>query len=70
MIFEKVALKSYQNLSLVYLYSKFGECKPQVPCKDMKNYEIKEYFALKSKENISLNQSRFFNPNRIFKKSL
>ena len=48
-IFEKIDLKSSEKTPLVYLSTKFGNCKPQVPRKDMKNHEIKEQFALKKK---------------------
>ena len=37
-------------MPLQYLYAKIKSCKPRVPCKDAKNREIKELFALKSKE--------------------
>ena len=56
--FLKITLKSSQNPSLFYLYTKFGKCKSQVPHNDEMNHEIKEKFALKSKKNISVNHSK------------
>ena len=50
MIFEKIAFKSSQNPSFVYLYTKLENCtqvprRTQVPRKDVKNHKIKEEFA-------------------------
>ena len=44
---KKNHFKSSQKHSLVYLYTKCLNCKPQVPHKDVKNHEIVEQFALR-----------------------